>query len=36
MVIQAGASVLVPGTGFKQILTDDVLYTPFVAVTLAY
>jgi hypothetical protein len=36
MVVTAGASVFHPGAGFKQILTDRVLYTPFAVVTLTY
>jgi hypothetical protein len=36
VVIQAGASLFVPGRGFKQISTDDLLYAPFAAVTFTY
>ena len=36
LIVTAGASVFTPGTGFKQILTDRVLYTPFVVLTLTY
>lgn len=36
VVITGGASVFAPGKGFKQILTNDVLYTPFLVVTLTY
>lgn len=36
MVITAGVSALVPGTGFKQIFADKVLYSPFVVLTLMY
>ena len=36
VTITAGASVFAPGKGFKQILTSDVLYTPFVVVTFMY
>jgi hypothetical protein len=36
MVITAGVSALVPGTGFKQIFADKVLYSPFLVLTLMY
>jgi hypothetical protein len=36
VVITGGASIFTPGTGFKQLLTDDVLFTPFVVLTLLY
>lgn len=36
VLITGGVSVFQPGKGFKQILTDSVLYTPFVVVTLTY
>ncbi|MGQ0735150.1 MAG: carboxypeptidase-like regulatory domain-containing protein [Acidobacteriota bacterium] len=36
LLLTGGVSVFTPGKGFKQILTNDVLYTPFVVVTLAY
>lgn len=36
MVITAGVSALLPGTGFKQIFADKVLYSPFLVLTLMY
>lgn len=36
VLVTGGVSVFAPGKGFKQILTDAVLYTPFVVVTLTY
>jgi hypothetical protein len=36
VIISGGASIFTPGTGFKQILTRNVLYTPFVVLTLTY
>ncbi len=36
VLLTAGASVFTPGNGFKQILTNKVLYTPFVVLTLTY
>jgi hypothetical protein len=36
VVITAGVSALLPGTGFKQIFADKVLYSPFLVLTLMY
>jgi Carboxypeptidase regulatory-like domain len=36
VLITAGASVFTPAKGFKQILEDRVLFTPFVVLTLTY
>jgi hypothetical protein len=36
VVVQAGISAFRPAEGFKQILTEELLYAPFVALTLAY
>jgi hypothetical protein len=36
LVITGGMSALVPAAGFKQIFSDQVLYAPFLVVTLAY
>ena len=36
VVIQAGASWLAPGEGLRNILTSEMLYTPFAALTLKY
>ncbi len=36
VIVTGGASLFVPGRGFKRILTDDILYAPFVALTLTY
>jgi len=36
MVITAGVSALLPGTGFKQIFADKVLYSPFLVLTLMF
>ena len=35
-VVSAGLSVFMPGRGFKQILTGNMLYSPFVMLTLTY
>ena len=35
-VITGGVSVVQPGSGFKQILTTRMLYSPFVVLTLTY
>lgn len=36
LVLTGGMAVFMPGNGFKNILTNGTLYSPFVAVTLAY
>jgi hypothetical protein len=36
VIVTGGASVFMPGAGFEQILTDRVLYSPFVVLTLTY
>jgi hypothetical protein len=36
VLLTGGVSVFTPGRGFKQILTNDTLYTPFVVLTLTY
>jgi hypothetical protein len=36
VLLTGGVSVFTPGRGFKQILTNDVLYTPFLVFTLTY
>ena len=36
VVVQSGVSFLTPSEGFKNILTSDALYTPFVVLTLKY
>jgi hypothetical protein len=35
-IITAGVSAFTPGKGFKDILTDGLLYTPFAVLTLTY
>ena len=36
VIFTVGASVLLPGTGFKDIYTSETLYSGFVAMTLTY
>ncbi len=36
VIVTGGISVFGPGSGFKQLLDKDVLYSPFVVLTLAY
>ena len=36
VIITGGLSVFAPGRGFEQLLKKDVLYSPFVVLTLAY
>jgi hypothetical protein len=36
VVLTAGVSLFTPGTGFKQLLTKDTLYSPFAVLTLTY
>ena len=36
IIITTGASVFTPGDGFKNILTDETLYTPFAVLTVTY
>ena len=36
IVITGGASYFVPSAGFKQLLTTDKLFAPFVVLTLRY
>jgi hypothetical protein len=36
VLLTGGVSVFTPGKGFKQILTNETLYTPFVVLTLTY
>ncbi len=36
LVVTAGVSALLPGTGFKQVFADKVLYSPFLVLTLMY
>lgn len=36
VVIQTGVSLLTPSAGFRNILTSDLLFTPFAVVTLRY
>jgi hypothetical protein len=36
VIVTGGLAVLQPGRGFKQILQRDLLYSPFVVLTLAY
>ncbi len=36
IIITASGAVLLPGQGFRQIYTDDELYSTFVALTLTY
>jgi hypothetical protein len=36
VIITGGVSGFVPARGFKQILTDELLYTPFLVLTLTY
>jgi hypothetical protein len=36
VLLTGGVSAFTPGKGFKQILTNDTLYTPFVVLTLTY
>jgi hypothetical protein len=36
VAITTGVSVFAPGAGFKQVLTDGILYTPFAVLTLTY
>jgi hypothetical protein len=35
-IVSAGVSVFTPGKGFKQLLTGNLLYSPFVMLTLTY
>jgi Carboxypeptidase regulatory-like domain len=36
VIVTGGVSVFTPGEGFKNILTDSTLYTPFLVLTLTY